>query len=208
MANEDPRDAIYCDPEDRKLYDEPEDLREYDNDEHDTIMSLRGEISELRAELKTFVKQHKYLKQQFVAAQKNQMISHQRIIRLMHLTEGYKDFIAAFREILAERKGTMPVKLTTEQLELISTKSFLDVADQLDMLRFRFIDQQEKFNELINWVTVQFGGVPPPFNVDKPLGKPLTINKLKKNMSIARDADFHDKRVHSSVMSRLMAKPK
>lgn len=183
-ADKDPRDAFYCDPEDR-VPDDPGDygdLREYDNEP--TMAELRGEIQELRHTLKHTIRHHGLLKQMFLAMQKQNNINHQRVQRLMHITELAGDINAMFKEILVEKKITsLPVKLTSEQQELIATKSFLEVTDQLETLKTVFADQQAKFVALTNWVADRFEGMTLASEIGVPKIRSMATPKLKETLA-------------------------
>ncbi len=164
------------------------------------IIELRAEIAELKETSRNSIRHHYLLKQQFLGMQKQHNVNYQRLLRLLHITESAGDIDAMFKQILVEKKvASMPVKLSSEQLELISTRSFLEVTDQLATIKGAFMEQQEKFVALTNWVAAQFGKDSLPADLGVLTVQPKTTKKLQRELGVPYGAD-------QALMRKLMAK--
>lgn len=146
-----------------------------------SVHELTDEAAEHRQSIKSQMIQHRMLRQQMMGLQTLFNVEHEKIDRILYIMEAYGDVRQVFKDIATSEKS-MTIQLSPEQKEILATQSFLDVAGQVDSIRYHLIETQEKMVKLVNWVSAK---VDPehPFELDRkpnPGKKPERKNKMKK----------------------------
>jgi hypothetical protein len=151
-------------------------------------------IAQMKQQIKTNTTQLRLMKQQLVATQKLLNLEHERNNKFQHVIEMYKDIGEIIQQHMREKKEPSVSVIVKDRIspDIVATQSIIDVADQVERLRYRFLNQYEKFLLLVNWVAKKVDAYDIPFEMDegalkrKPVGTALMKKFMENQISYER----------------------